>query len=792
MVQDNNFKEFIEKYFGVSVLSAEAKSGIGAANFRDIEGRLDSETIKAILSSSDFYVSMIDSPSLKIGAYNGSFQGKSSQEITYLLNSISSIDLSMSVPVLRVAFIPAEKKVEAPTTETGKGQKISRIQRNVSNIVAMNSPGQLGALERKHFINQGSEIYLYPQHLWTKEKNSMFSEGNRAVKPFVPLWTINNATIEVSESDYGPIFYEYVTLSMILNDVSRLPEVIPLINPNFHTTVAIEFGWETSLSERHGMGFHIFNMKRELMCRVINFDINMTGERKAEITLTMMTDGYDIMRKISLSNKYLKEELQKYRKAVEYLEQKVNNIMSKTTDVTFQKSLKRIGEFVQEGDIDKLTRKQRDRTDVKKIINLSNNVSDEISSKITKIFNNSENQKVLEAANKMFEKSNNNIKGVDDKKALWKSLSSGVSSGKYTTLAMLMKVLLEDLAKEKEFKKETFVFFGNANKFSGALGGKNLGAYIIRKDTFAESLKRHLVARRSVDLTFSDIISTIQSDLNNLKNINYGLRDVFTKWQWRDEENPIFEDDLNKWQRRKLDRVLVNVGSFNIIEDENGEEKESAMFMIPNVRFEVVTNDNQQAIIVYDTIDMKNITDLIDSESRKAILNKVFPKGSAGNLNTKTGKREKSNFRKLKNELRHSVPYALIGTERTGIKSFAMSTVGDDELETIYLLDADKLNDAGSSKDWITNLQNTNSPEQYMPFSFFPLECEMTTVGIPFLTYNQKIFVDLNTDTTVDSIYNTVKVVHQISPGEFSTKINLKPMGGYAYYSAQLDETEQS
>ena len=106
-------------------------------------------------------------------------------------------------------------------------------------------------------------------------------------------------------------------------------------------------------------------------------------------------------------------------------------------------------------------------------------------------------------------------------------------------------------------------------------------------------------------------------------------------------------------------------------------------------------------------------------------------------------------------------------------------------------MNSGKLNDAGSGKDWVTNLNNMNSPDQYMPFSFFPLESEMTTIGMPFISYNQKIFIDLNTNTNVDSIYNVVGVSHELAPGNFSTKLTLKPMGGYAYYSAQLDKLKE-
>ena len=773
MADRDQFKKFVETYFHVPKLSAEASSGIGAANFRNIEGSLDPDTIAAILKNKSFYKELISEGTLKIGAYVGSFQGKSSHEITYILNAVSPIDLSLSVPVLRVAFIPVQ-----PISEV----KVARA--NVANIVSMNNPDEVAKLARKDYVRQGYEIYLYPQHLWTKEKNSSLSGDNRAIKPFLPLWAINNATIEVSESDYGPIFYERVSLSMILHDVSRLPEIIPLINPDFHTTVAIEFGWDSSLSERQGMGHHVFKMKRKIMCRVVNYDISITGDRKAEINLTLMTDGYDMVRKISLSNAYLKVKLKKFKKAIEALEKKVGNSFEKTTDASYKKSLRRIGEFVEEVDESKLKKPQKNRADVKNVLEITNSISKEISNKLKLMFDIEANKKVLDAAQEMFDKSNEASEG---KKQVWTNLKESFVDGKFTTLATIMKILLKDLANASDVKKDTFVFFGNANKFAAALGGRSFGAYIINQDKFSEALKRHLVANRSVDLTFNDIISTVQADMNDLKNDNYGLAGIFNKWQLK--KNNLSAEDLPNWQRNKLDDKLVSVGSFNKIENDNGVEEPSAMFIVPNIRYEVISNETQQAIIVYDSIDMNDIINQIDDLTNKNILDSVYNTGvdAAGK---KTGLK-KANFKKLKKALRHSVPYAIIGSERTGISDFTMSTVGDDELETIYIVNSGKLNDAGSGKDWVTNLNNMNSPDQYMPFSFFPLESEMTTIGMPFISYNQKIFIDLNTNTNVDSIYNVVGVSHELAPGNFSTKLTLKPMGGYAYYSTQLDKLKE-
>ena len=66
-----------------------------------------------------------------------------------------------------------------------------------------------------------------------------------------------------------------------------------------------------------------------------------------------------------------------------------------------------------------------------------------------------------------------------------------------------------------------------------------------------------------------------------------------------------------------------------------------------------------------------------------------------------------------------------------------------------------------------------------LPIELAPVQMSMNTMGFPFFFIGQEFFIDFNTGTTIDNIYQVMSVSHSLSDGAFTTGIKLIPR--YAY-----------
>lgn len=113
------------------------------------------------------------------------------------------------------------------------------------------------------------------------------------------------------------------------------------------------------------------------------------------------------------------------------------------------------------------------------------------------------------------------------------------------------------------------------------------------------------------------------------------------------------------------------------------------------------------------------------------------------------------------------------GIEGTSISDMTVQTSEDSDLSNILLEDTRTEEQKAAQSD---------KGIERVPFIAKPTEIDVTCLGNPFLSNGQEYYVDLGTDTTLDSMYTLTELTHDIEPGKFESKFKLTPIAGGAVY----------
>jgi hypothetical protein len=73
-----------------------------------------------------------------------------------------------------------------------------------------------------------------------------------------------------------------------------------------------------------------------------------------------------------------------------------------------------------------------------------------------------------------------------------------------------------------------------------------------------------------------------------------------------------------------------------------------------------------------------------------------------------------------------------------------------------------------------------------IPLSVIPTEISLTTMGCPFVSFAQQMFIDFQTGTSIDNIYGVTSLSHKLEPGVFTTDIKYAPLDAYGRYDSFL------
>lgn len=139
--------------------------------------------------------------------------------------------------------------------------------------------------------------------------------------------------------------------------------------------------------------------------------------------------------------------------------------------------------------------------------------------------------------------------------------------------------------------------------------------------------------------------------------------------------------------------------------------------------------------------------------------------------------------RAIKDFIMNNMPYLIPGMQNSLIKGVSLSSLQDEAAATLNLVNSPRT----------AELISPNGEEPgNLPLQIIPVEMSMTTYGCPLIGFGTQYFIDLNTGTTADDIYNVNQISSEFEPGRYTTNIKFRPISGYTRYRNFLNEIREA
>jgi hypothetical protein len=413
--------------------------------------------------------------------------------------------------------------------------------------------------------------------------------------------------------------------------------------------------------------------------------------------------------------------------------------------------------------------------------------------------------KIIDAYNK----ERQNDKGKEFKASL---VSFGKIFSTYMKDAVLSKPSVVD---------ELQIFFYKFNDSCGVSSGKNIAEFPIDMSIFKDQYRNHVMKKGTEAITVEEFIQLLVfGHMKDPRAVGYGLWKYFEKW---DDKNP--DPNLKKGQEGPYESEAASkqhgVGPFQMpvldvfiettfatrnpnqrvdllarFDSEravgNSEEYRSdSMTRIMRMHvfdksmspyplpMKVLASDSKENFIRFTAT-----SELIDEYAKKyqdvnptlqnlpaEIRQKVVQDSQSGAVTIVDGL---SNQR-MKEMVSKMVPSIIYGLNSTNVNNANLSSKQDALLATTQML---------GNKSARPSPVDPNGAVGGLPLRIIPASMSMNTMGCPLIQYAQLFFIDFNTGTTVDNIYNLTGLTHTIVPGKFESNLTLTYADAYGKYES--------
>lgn len=132
----------------------------------------------------------------------------------------------------------------------------------------------------------------------------------------------------------------------------------------------------------------------------------------------------------------------------------------------------------------------------------------------------------------------------------------------------------------------------------------------------------------------------------------------------------------------------------------------------------------------------------------------------------------------LKQYLMTKLPTLVLGTNGSLIFSANAASKTDNTQGAINMMNA-----ARGSTGPGTTPNDGLSEVNNLPLKSVPMQVTLSTIGVPTAQLYQKYFIDFNTGTTIDNIYNCSQLQHSITQGKFVTNWTFIYDNGYGRFT---------
>jgi len=418
----------------------------------------------------------------------------------------------------------------------------------------------------------------------------------------------------------------------------------------------------------------------------------------------------------------------------------------------------------------------------------------------------------------------NSIRGIDNAGTKDSTLTSFVSLGN-----IILAIIGTHLSFTRGYDEVQIVSY-TVNDNAGMALNKNIASLLVDKEELSSFL---------VDLFQNGAQYTLESLLTQIiKKFfvtrycpNYGLRDLY-----KINENGNIEPDTNSKNpddfKKVVDERLQLI--HKKLHSSSGEYGLTTIkFVMPKIKllFDTMTTDESGGI---DTILRISIFDQNDNPftSVTSIMNKVFESTVSeaiqdinsrrialkslqkqsknysrakqefikenkrvldilkqqGFLKEENGQyvitaSDKYAFSSIKERLKGFMPSLTYGTHNSAIIDASISTINEAKLNTVYLTRP------GRNEP---SIKTRVRYKQDLPLRVLPSQANVTLFGCPFVNFAQYLFLDFETNTTVDNQYAVTGIKHEITPGKFTTQLTLSYGDAYGKYENIVDTLTRS
>ena len=413
------------------------------------------------------------------------------------------------------------------------------------------------------------------------------------------------------------------------------------------------------------------------------------------------------------------------------------------------------------------------------------------------------------------------IKGIDSfEGGSHSSLTNYVSLGN-----IILAVLGSHLAFTRSYDEIQIVSY-TLNNHAGLAMNKNVASLLVNKEELTSFLFD--IFKNGAQYTLESLLTQIiKKFIVTRYCVNYGMRDFYKI----DSNNQISVKDEKKKpdeMKKEIDERLEKIHDIMYKNSDDNSFLTEIKFVMPKVKllFDTVTtkksegNDTILRISLFDRNDNpfssinsimskihdRGIQEAVRDINKRLIELKALKNNNADYSNQKKNFNEENKhliqklvdakflkfengeyiilgrpdnaFTTIKEQLKSFMPSINYGASNSGIIDASISTINEAKLNTVYMTRPDR-ND--------TTVKTRVRYKQDLPLRILPSQANVTMFGCPFVNFAQYLFLDFETNTTIDNQYAVTGIKHEITPGKFTTSLTLAYGDAFGKYETVVD-----
>lgn len=411
------------------------------------------------------------------------------------------------------------------------------------------------------------------------------------------------------------------------------------------------------------------------------------------------------------------------------------------------------------------------------------------------------------------------IVGISKEKKEDAKLTEYVSLGNIVTA-----VLGSHLAFTSSFDEIQVISY-TLNDNAGLARNKNISSLLIKKSDLEGFLSQLFINGAQYTLE-SLLMQIVKKFITTRYCINYGLSSLYTLDENKNVKANMEKDEKSSQFQKRVDDQILKIANF--LDKKYSVTSRSLIsnikFVMPKIKFlfDTMTKDGGDETIlrislidqhdnpfestsqimraiqergidsaIYDInnryIELKTIkkeetgTDKLENLEQefirrnqdvinKLIKEQILTLQPSGNIVLNSGK---SLSNSIRSQIKKIMPSVTYGTNNSAVIEASISTINEAKLNTVFLTRPDR--NAAPVRARVKFQQD-------LPLRILPSQVNLTIFGCPFVNYAQYIFLDFETNTTIDNQYVVTGIKHDITPGKFTTTLTLSYGDAYGKY----------